>query len=140
MKDLVEDEKTRDIRSKNDQEDGQELPGLIEKVWGNGIEVTEVIGDMAYVSEENLEACGEEISLIARTNTTVAAAANRKLEEGFCYNKDAGMLQCPVGELFIYRRKKTPAKKVGVFQCPHQSKDCRLPFSQTDFPCNWNAL
>ena len=27
--------------------DGQELPGLIEKVRGNGIEVTEVIGDMA---------------------------------------------------------------------------------------------
>ncbi|WP_277935607.1 hypothetical protein [Parablautia muri] len=44
--------------------DGQELPGLIEKAAGNGIEVTEVIGDMAYVSDDNLEACGKEISLM----------------------------------------------------------------------------
>ena len=28
--------------------DGQQLPGLIEKAQKNGIEVTEVIGDMAY--------------------------------------------------------------------------------------------
>ncbi|MEH2953484.1 hypothetical protein VV089_10945 [Candidatus Merdisoma sp. JLR.KK011] len=45
---------------------------------------------MAYVSDDNLEACGEGITLIARTNTALAAAANGKLEEGFCYNKDAG--------------------------------------------------
>lgn len=79
--------------------DGPELPGLIEKAQKNGIKVTEVIGDMAYVSDDNLETCGEEITLIARTNTAVAAAANGRLEEGFCFNKDAGMLQCPAGEL-----------------------------------------
>ena len=79
--------------------DGPELPGLIEKAQKNGIKVTEVIGDMAYVSDDNLETCGEEIALIARTNTAVAAAANGRLEEGFCFNKDAGMLQCPAGEL-----------------------------------------
>ena len=33
--------------------DGQQLPNLIEKAEKNGISVTEVIGDMAYVSEEN---------------------------------------------------------------------------------------
>ena len=38
--------------------DGQQLPGLIEKAQKNGIEVTEVIGDMAYVSEDNVDACG----------------------------------------------------------------------------------
>lgn len=37
--------------------DGKELPRLIEKAKGNRIDVTEVIGDMAYVSEENLETC-----------------------------------------------------------------------------------
>mgnify|MGYP005802032095 FL=1 len=79
--------------------DGQELPKLIEKAKNNGIKVTEVIGDMAYVSDDNLEACGKEIRLIARTNTAVAAAAKGKLEEGFCFNKDAGMLQCPAGDL-----------------------------------------
>ena len=35
--------------------DGQELPGLIEKVQETGIEVAEVIGDMAYASDDNLE-------------------------------------------------------------------------------------
>lgn len=79
--------------------DGPELPGLIEKAQKNGIKVTEVIGDMAYVSDDNLETCGKEIALIARTNTAVAAAANGRLKEGFCFNKDAGMLQCPAGEL-----------------------------------------
>ena len=38
--------------------DGQQLPELIEKSKKNGIEVTEVVGDIAYVSEENLDACG----------------------------------------------------------------------------------
>ena len=68
------------------------------KVQKNGIKVTEVIGDMAYVSDDNLEACGKEIALIARTNTAVAAAANGKLEEGFCFNKDAGMLQVNISK------------------------------------------
>ena len=89
--------------------DGSELPGLIEKVQKNGIKVTEVIGDMAYVSDDNLETCGEDIVLIAQTNTAVAAAANGKLEEGFCFNKDAEMLQCPVGELAT-RVEKRAAK------------------------------
>lgn len=55
--------------------DGQELPRLIEKAQKNGIKVTEVIGDMAYGSDDNLEVCGKETALITRTNTAVAAAA-----------------------------------------------------------------
>ena len=88
--------------------DGKELPGLIEKAKENGIKVTEVIGDMAYVSEENLEASGKEITLIARTNTAVVAA-QAGLEEGFNYNKDAKMLQCLAGELAM-RMEKRDAK------------------------------
>ena len=34
-------------------------------------------------------------NIYARTNSAVAAAANTELEEGFSYNKDAHMLQCP---------------------------------------------
>lgn len=79
------------------ESDGQQLPGLIEKTQKNGIEVTEVIGDMAYVSEDNIDVCGEIITLIAKTNPAVAAAAEAKLEEGFSFNKDAKMLQCPAG-------------------------------------------
>ena len=94
--------------------DGPDLPGLIEKAQKNGIKVTEVIGDMAYVSDDNLGTCGEEIALIARTNTAVAAAANGRLEEGFCFNKDAGMLQCPAGEL------ATRVEKTVMWENQHQ--------------------
>ena len=61
--------------------DGQELPKLIENAKENGIKVTEVIGDMAYVSDDNLEVCGKEITLIARTNTAVAAAQTGTLRK-----------------------------------------------------------
>ena len=173
MKELLEDEKIRDICSKDDKDarfghktptstfygyknhlamteerliagisvthggapDGQELPGLIEKVQETGIEVAEVIGDMAYVSDDNLEACGEGITLIARTNTALAAAANGKLEEGFCYNKDAGMLQCPAGELAVRVEKRTAKNgntylryifsKVKCRKCPLR-ESCRV--------------
>ena len=173
MKELLENEQIREIRSKDDKDarfghktasstfygyknhlamteerliagisvtnggtpDGQELPQLIEKAQKNGIKVTEVIGDMAYVSDDNLEACGKKIALIARTNTAVAAAANGKLEEGFCFNKDAGMLQCPAGELST-RVEKRAAKngntylryifsKVKCRKCP-QRENCHV--------------
>ena len=116
MKELLEDERLKEIRSKDDKDarfghktatstfygyknhlamteerliagitvtdggapDGQELPKLIENAKENGIKVTEVIGDMAYVSDDNLEVCGKEITLIARTNTAVAAAVYNK--------------------------------------------------------------
>ena len=138
MKELLENEQIREIRSKDDKDarfghktatstfygyknhiamteermiagisvthggapDGLELPGLIEKAQKNGIKVKEVIGDMAYVSDDNLAVCEkEDVTLYARTNSAVAAAANTELEEGFSYNKDAHMLQCPAGYL-----------------------------------------
>ena len=172
MKELLEDEQLKEIRSKDDKDarfghktaastfygyknhlamteerliagisvtdggapDGQELPKLIEKAKENGIKVTEVIGDMAYVSDNNLEVCGKEITLIARTNTAVAAAANGNLEEGFYFNKDAGMPQCPAGELSTRVEKRTAKNgntylryifsKVKCRKCPQKEK-CR---------------
>ena len=80
--------------------DGLQLPRLIENSKKNGVTVKEVVGDMAYVSDENLAVCEEqEVTLYARTNSAVAAAANTDLEEGFGYSKDAHMLQCPAGHL-----------------------------------------
>ena len=76
--------------------------------------MTKVIGDMAYVSDDNLETCGEDIVLIARTNTAVAAAANGKLVEGLGFNKDSGMLLCPVGELATRVEKRT-AKNGNIY-------------------------
>ncbi len=82
------------------QNDGKQLPRLIEKSKKNGVDVKDVVGDMAYVSDDNLAACEKEnVTLYARTNSAVAAAANNELDEGFTYNKDAHMLQCPAGNL-----------------------------------------
>lgn len=78
------------------------------------MKVTEVISDMAYVSDDNLKVCGKEITLIARTNTVVAVAVNRNLEDSFCFNKDVGMLQCPAGELSM-RVEKRAAKNGNTY-------------------------
>lgn len=84
------------------------LPALLEKTINNGVGVKEAIGDMAYVSENNLDVCKEkDVTLFARTNSAVAAAAISPLDEGFSFNKDAGLLQCPAGELAMRFSKKT---------------------------------
>lgn len=138
IKELLDTDKIREIRSKNDEDahfghktatssffgykshlamteeriitgikvthggesDCNQLPTLLEKSQNNGIKIKEVIGDMAYVSEGNLDICKENgVTLFAKTNSAVAAAAASSLDEGFSFNKDAGLLQCPAGEL-----------------------------------------
>jgi transposase len=87
--------------------DGKQLPNLLKKSLNNGIDVKEVVGDMAYVSEENLDVCEEKgVTIFARTNTAVAAAASATLEEGFLFNKDASLMQCPAGELAMRVEKR----------------------------------
>ncbi len=87
--------------------DGKQLPVLLEKSQNNGVEVKEIVGDMAYVSEDNLNICEEKgVALFARTNSAVAAAATAPLDEGFSFNKDAGLLQCSAGELAMRVEKK----------------------------------
>jgi hypothetical protein len=85
--------------------DGKQLETLVEKSKRNGIEVKEVIGDMAYVSKDNLEYCGDEILLIAKSNPVISGLATPN-NDGFEYNKDAGTMQCPAGELAIRADKK----------------------------------
>ena len=60
--------------------DGEQLPNLLEKSKRNGVAVKEIVGDMAYVSDDNLAFCEEHnAELYARTNSAVAAAANAQL-------------------------------------------------------------
>lgn len=112
------------------QPDGVQLSGLIEKSKKNGVDVKEVIGDMAYVSDDNLEVCEKEgVVLYARTNSAVAAAANAELEEGFSYSKDAHMLQCPGGHLAmrVKYRKASNGNTYAKYCFPAQScKKCPL--------------
>lgn len=89
--------------------------------------------ELLQTLEEGIETCGQEIALIARTNTAVAAAVNGELKEGFCFNKDAGMLQCPAGELSTRIEKRSASNgntylryifsKVKCRKCP-QKENC----------------
>ena len=121
--------------------DGKQLPDLLENSLDNGIDVKEVVGDMAYVSDDNLDVCEEKgVTLFARTNSAVAAAATAELDEGFSFNKDAGLLQCPAGELAIRVGKKAAENgntylsyffsKVKCRKCPLYGQ-CRIGKSKT---------
>jgi transposase len=116
--------------------DCNQLSVLLEKSINNGIQVKETIGDMAYVSEGNLDTCEEKgVTLYARTNSAVAAAAATPLDEGFCFNKDAGLLQCPAGELAMRVEKRAAENgntylryvfsKVKCKKCPLREQ-CRV--------------
>ena len=70
------------------------------------MDVDEIVGDRAYVSAGNLEYCEEMgITLIAMSNPVISALADDR-EDDFSYNKDAGTMQCPAGELAISCSKK----------------------------------
>ena len=106
--------------------DGLQLPTLIENSKKNGVTVKEVVGDMAYVSDENLAMCEEQdVTLYARTNSAVVAAASAELEEGFSYSKDAHMLQCPAGRLAMRVEKKKAANGNTYAKYCFSTKACK---------------
>lgn len=104
--------------------DGKHLETLVEKSKKNGIEVKEVIGDMAYVSKDNLEYCGEEITLVAKSNPMIAGLAAPK-NDGFEYNKDAGTMQCPAGELAMRAEKRVLESGNTFFRYIFSKKKCK---------------
>ena len=108
------------------QPDGPQLETLIQKTKDNGVEVQDVIGDMAYVSDDNLEMCErEEVTLYAKTNSAVAAAANTQLDEGFNFNKDAHMLQCPAGNLAMRTEKRNADNGNTYLRYVFSMKECK---------------
>jgi transposase len=133
--------------STGSEADNGYLIALSEKSRNNGIDVKEIVGDMAYVSQRNLEYCkGIGAELIAQTNTAVAALADEK-DDGFVFNKDAGTMQCPGGELAMRARKeeresgntfyyfvfsKKKCRKCPLFeQCPATKKKWEFAYSLT---------
>ncbi|MDD4495044.1 MAG: IS1182 family transposase [Eubacteriales bacterium] len=112
--------------------DGKQLEILVEKSRANGIEVKEVIGDTAFSSMENIDFCEESgIQLIAKSNPVIATAAAPK-DDGFAYNKDAGTMQCPAGELAMRVDKRTGRYKNQVWSYCFSKKKCtKCPFFST---------
>lgn len=93
--------------------DGKELPELVKKSRACGMQVNAVIGDMAYSDKKNIELAKEGgYELISKLNPVITQG-NRKKENEFEFNKDAGMYQCKAGHLAIrkYLDKGRKGKK-----------------------------
>lgn len=95
--------------------DGKELPKLVQKSKAAGRQIESVIGDMAYSEKKNIEAAKEGgYELIAKLNPVITQG-NRRKEDEFEFNKDAGMYQCKAGHLAIHKyfdkRKKDKKNK-----------------------------
>ncbi|BEP30326.1 IS1182 family transposase [Helicovermis profundi] len=89
--------------------DGKYLKELVEKSEKAGMEVEEILADAAYSGKDNIEFAKEkEIKLISKLNPSVSKG-NRKKEDEFEFNKDAGMFICPAGHIAI--RKARTGKK-----------------------------
>ena len=88
--------------------DGEYMQDLIDKSRSNGQEVEEALGDCAYSSNDNLEKSEKKgVAVIAKLNANVVQGT-RKQDDGFSFNKDAGMYVCPAGHMAV---RKTVSKE-----------------------------
>lgn len=104
---------TAAVVTSGEKGDGPQLESLVEQSRNNGMEVDTVIGDTAYSGVENLRLAEDEkngFELISRLNPVISNG-NRKEEDKFDFNKDAGMFVCPAGHMAI--RKAKQGKKDG---------------------------
>ncbi|WP_121604250.1 IS1182 family transposase [Virgibacillus sp. Bac332] len=89
-----------------EKNDGKQLEVLIEKSKEAGMEVKTVIGDAAYSEKGNIEYANEnEMKLVAKLNPAVSQG-NRKKEDEFEFNKDAGMYVCKAGHMAIRKARQ----------------------------------
>jgi len=89
-----------------EQPDGKQLQTLIEKSKAAGMNVETVIGDTAYSEKDNLAYSAQnEIELVAKLNPLITQG-NRKKEDEFEFNKDAGRYVCKAGHMAIRRARQ----------------------------------
>lgn len=100
---------TAAVITTGEKSDGKYLQELIKKSKQAGMVVDTVIGDTAYSEKANIEYTKEEkIALVSKLNPVISEG-NRKEEDKFEYNKDAGRFVCKAGHLAI--RKARTGKK-----------------------------
>ncbi len=127
---------TAAVVTSGEKHDGKQLKTLVEKTKEAGVEVETVIGDAAYSEKENLEyAENNDMEIVAKLSSTVTNG-NRKKEDEFFFNKDAGMFVCPAGHMAVKAVKsvyKKHPEKTPVFtyffnveKCKHcpMKQDC----------------
>ena len=98
-------------RCSGEKGNGPQLEELVEQSRANGMVVETVVGDTAYSGKGNIILSNDEengFELMSRLNPTISNGA-RKEDDRFDYNKDAGMIVCPVGHMAI--RKARQGKK-----------------------------
>ncbi len=89
-----------------EQPDGKQLHVLIEKSKAAGMKVETVIGDTAYSEKDNLAYIERnEIELVSNLNP-LFTQGNRKKEDEFEFNKDAGLYVCKAGHLATRRARQ----------------------------------
>ncbi len=101
--------------------DGPQLPELVEQSRNNGMEVETVIGDAAYSGKDNIQLSNDQengFELVARLNPAISQG-QRKEDQQFYFNKDAGMFVCPAGHMAIRRarqgKKNQPKNQTMVY-------------------------
>ncbi len=102
-----------------EKNDGKQLETLIQKSKECGMDIDTIIGHTAYSGKDNLKYISDhQIKLVAKLNPTVSHG-NRKEEDEFEFNKDAGMYVYPAGHMAI--RKAKQGKK-------NQSKNQKMTY------------
>lgn len=106
---------TAAVITTGEKNDGKQLQELIQKSKAAGMQVKTVIGDAAYSEKDNIVYTNKnEIELVAKLNPLITQG-NRKKEEKFLFNKDAGLYVCPAGHMAL-RKARQGKKGVGANQ------------------------
>jgi IS5 family transposase len=106
---------TAAVITTGEKSDGKQLQSLIEKSRETGMEIDTVIGDTAYSERENIQYANKnELQLVSKLHPQISQG-NRKKEDEFEFNKDAGMYVCKAGHMAI-RRARQGKKNVGKNQ------------------------
>lgn len=112
-------------------DDGSQLPILMDKTQANlGQEypITEVVGDGAYCCVDNLSNAKERNIEVYAKPTPALYKANDLKDDGFYFNKDAGMYVCPAGHQSISRckRKRQKGKGNGKIRYLFSAEHCSV--------------
>lgn len=108
---------TAAIITTGEKHDGKQLEKLIEKSQKNGIEVEAIIGDGAYSEKDNLEYCSKNGIKNVSKLSSIVTHGNRKNEDVFEYNKDAGMYVCKAGHMAIRKAKQGSKENGNQVEC-----------------------
>ena len=104
---------TAAVVTSGEKHDGKQLKALVEKSRAAGVEVETVIGDGAYSEKENIEYAEGNFELVSKLSLKVTKGRHSE-DDGFEYNKDAGMYVCPAGHMALSktrRHNKQPERK-----------------------------